>query len=232
VRVVRATQVGVPERTSPLRDVVWSQCAALGSDPGYDLRTGSQDLPDLPRSGFPNFPVGGPISDASRSVKALRNMRVLGPLAEGGQYASLFEASKAWSAGAGGPPRGFVTDITTTAPEPRADEIILLLRRCGFELYRHDGVDDVTSAVEGFRRSHASLALICARGFSDPAFVRPFVLSLEDADYILVTGERPDARAAREGDPGSRGYYLDPGEGEETLLATMRFIMRGLGIFH
>jgi hypothetical protein len=157
-------------------------------------------------------------------------MHLLGPVEDGGRYASLLEASRVWCAGTGSLPRAFVTDITTIAPEPRADEMILVLRRCGFELYRHDDVDDVTSALEGFRRSGASLVLICARGPSDPALVRPFVLGLEDADYILVTGERPDERTVREGDPGSRGVYVDSAEDEEHLLSTMRFTMRGLGI--
>lgn len=55
----------------------------------------------------------------------------------------------------------FVSDVTTTDADPRADAMVACLVSCGFELHRNDGVDDVAALVAGVKRSGAGLVLLC-----------------------------------------------------------------------
>jgi hypothetical protein len=141
-----------------------------------------------------------------------------------------FAASARWRQRTGGWPRAFVADITTIAPDPRADGALAILLACGFALHRHATIDTLETMLEGIRSSGAELVVLCARGSSSPDLVRPFVLAIPDLEYILVTGDPPDSALEREGDPGSRGFYVDVASNAEDLVNPMQLMMRGLGI--
>lgn len=117
--------------------------------------------------------------------------------------------------------------MTTDA---RADGLVHAVRDCGFAVHRHDGIDDVDALLNAIRSAHPGLVVLCARGTSDPQQVRPFVLAMPDVDFILVAGDPPDPGTEREGDPGSRGYYVDPVANPDHVAWVMQFVSRGLGI--
>ena len=141
-----------------------------------------------------------------------------------------FAASARWRERNGRWPPAFVADISTIAPDPRADGALDILLACGFALHRHATIDTVETMLDGVGSSHAELVLICARGSGSPDLVRPFVLAIPDVEYILVTGDPPDPALEREGDPGSRGYYVDVASNPRDLVHPMQLMMRGLGI--
>jgi hypothetical protein len=142
----------------------------------------------------------------------------------------LRAAAASWRSKTGDWPIAFVSDITTGATDARADGLVRAVRDSGFAVHRHDSIDNVHSFSAAVSAIRPRLVVLCARGVSDPELVRPFVLAIPDVDYILVAGDQPDPSAEREGDPGSRGYYLDPVADPQHVASTMKFIFRGLGI--
>jgi len=169
---------------------------------------------------------------ASSAVTADRHIRVLPPLDSPGDpwAAELRAAAASWRSKNGAWPIAFVSDITTATTDARADGLVSAVRDCGFAVHRHDSIDNVHSFFAAFCTIQPRLVVLCARGASDPELVRPFVLAIPDVDYILVAGDQPDSSAEREGDPGSRGYYLDPVADPKHVAWIMKFIFRGLGI--